>query len=136
MNNYDRFSDNELKSKVALHLEFARSYDEQADHAREWAAEYQDELYRRDIVRAWENLPGLRLQAGDKLIITPRAWQWLTEHGGSYEIGDETSIAEVGLFADGRLFITGKPRWAYPIELAREMRQAYLDREAANEGMK
>lgn len=140
---FSKFPEDSVRHLLEKKRADLRDYTEMAREAREYIADLEADLERRKLDRYWEAHPGLRLEVGDKLLVTQHSVEWFEEgmQQVTYPVGwvlvvDNFELLNLSMetpWAAEKIGILPFERDAqgdiFSIPLVRQMRQAYLDKE-------
>lgn len=127
---YSALTDSELAAEAALIASNIRDMEAVLSARRADMQAVEDEQERRELEAMWKANPGARLEVGDSVLITDefRAFKFRQTHDNytSY-LNQDASITAIWCDPPEVYILNADFGTSCPIELARRMRQAYLD---------
>lgn len=139
MDDYLTLTDDQLKAKRNNVHRLRLAAEQEAERYELIEDEIWTEMKRRKLEAFWQKHPGLRLEVGDKLSVTPSLIaekDRCCRQGHTYPLGEVYEVTGVYPHDDPYTvrieeFCRGISSTSVTLDIAREMRQAFLDREAA-----
>lgn len=131
----ERLSDNDLLKTIQSRIAQAEYHETQAREWRESVVILQAELARRQLEALWVQYPGLRLEVGDKLLVTEELFDYRErqggwpKRGGDIQVNTECKICSFVTYKDELyvdIVLDGYVTGVIPFPIARRMRQAWL----------